>query len=267
MNGFKQENKHPDSDNQHTDHGPERGQTNGQEDSVLNYDTIKNLPDMFFTQAEKFGDAPFLWTKRDGSWQSQSWSEISARVSALSRGLRASGVKAGDRVVILSENRPAWFISDLAIMSAGAISVPAYTTNTVEDHLHILSDSGAKVAIISGNRLAKNFMPAAMQTDLDLVITMDPIDHKPAQSVSVRTFEEMEDLGRSQPDDVRDQVNGLKRSDTCCLIYTLRHQRHPQRRDAEPWLDPVQLQGRRGCIEAPARLRQGNRGFPCPSCP
>nr|WP_115935518.1 AMP-dependent synthetase/ligase [Aestuariispira insulae] len=175
---------------------------------------------MFFTQAEKFGDAPFLWTKRDGSWQSQSWSEIAARVSALSRGLRANGVKPGDRVIILSENRPAWFISDLAIMSTGAITVPAYTTNTVEDHVHVLSDSGAKVAIISGKRMAKNFIPAAVQAGLDLVITMEPIDQKPAQSVEVRELDEVTAQGRTQPDDVLEIVSGLKRTDTCCLIYT-----------------------------------------------
>ena len=187
---------------------------------MLDYDSIKNLPDMFFKQADQFGDAPFLWTKRDGAWQSQSWKDVESKITALSRGLRANGLAPGDRVLVLSENRPAWFVSDLAIMSAGAITVPAYTTNTVEDHLHVLTDSGARVAIISGPKLAKNFMPAAVQAGVDLVITMDPIDHKPAQSVEVRTWDEVLAQGRSQPDDVRDIVSGLKRSDTCCLIYT-----------------------------------------------
>ena len=187
---------------------------------MLDYDSIKNLPDMFFKQADKFGDAPFLWTKQDGNWQSQSWKEIESKITALSRGLRANGVQPGDRILILSENRPAWFVSDLAIMSAGAITVPTYTTNTIEDHLHVLTDSGAKVAIISGPKMAKNFMPAAVQAGVDLVITMDPIDHKPAQSVEVRAWDEVLAQGRSLPDDVRNIVSGLKRSDTCCLIYT-----------------------------------------------
>ena len=64
---------------------------------------------------------------------------MAEQVSALSRGLRTLNVEPGDRVVIVAENRPEWAIADLAIMAAGAISVPAYVTNTPDDHFHILS--------------------------------------------------------------------------------------------------------------------------------
>ncbi len=88
-----------------------------------------------------------LWRKEEGQWQSLTWYDVSEAVKVLSRGLRALGVSTGDRVGLVSENRPEWLIADLAIMSAGAVTVPAYTTNTVEGHAHIFQDSGAKVAI------------------------------------------------------------------------------------------------------------------------
>ena len=112
-----------------------------------------SLGAMFFDQVARLGDRPFLWAKRGGDFQALSWGDTAARVTPLARGLLAQGVEKGDRVMLVSENRPAWLVADMAIMSIGAITVPAYTTNTSNDHLHILSDSGAKGAIVSTRKL------------------------------------------------------------------------------------------------------------------
>ena len=108
-----------------------------------------SLPAMFFEQAERFREKPFLWAKQDGVYRPITWGETAERVKQLARGLQAMGLQKGDRLVLVSENRPEWLIADLAVMSAGAITVPAFTTNTVADHLHILTHSGAKAAIVS----------------------------------------------------------------------------------------------------------------------
>ena len=63
--------------------------------------------------------------------------------------------------MLVSENRPEWLISDLAIMAAGCVTVPTYTTNTERDHQHILDDSGARAVIVSTQKLAKTLLPAA----------------------------------------------------------------------------------------------------------
>ena len=78
-----------------------------------------------------------------------------SEVRLLARALRARGVAPGDRVPLVAENRPEWLIADLAIMAAGAITVPAYTTNTTRDHAYLLEHSGAAVAVVAGDRLAK----------------------------------------------------------------------------------------------------------------
>ena len=89
-----------------------------------------NLVSMFFTRAAEKGDAPFLWRKQEGGWQSTSWRETSRQVAALAASLKRLGLQPGDRVLLVSENRPEWCVADLAIMAAGCVTVPAYTTNT-----------------------------------------------------------------------------------------------------------------------------------------
>ena len=89
-----------------------------------------NLAAMFFDQVDRYGDKPFLWAKRDGAYKPLSWGDVAARVTALARGLKQMGIEPGDRVVLVSENRPAWLIADIAIISIGAFTVPAYKTNT-----------------------------------------------------------------------------------------------------------------------------------------
>jgi long-chain acyl-CoA synthetase len=107
------------------------------DETMIDYQSIPNLPTMFFAQAKRLKERPLLWAKHDGAYRSTSWAEAEAVVKALARGLRGLGLGPGERVVLVSENRPEWLLADLAIVSAGAITVPAYTTNTTSDHLHI----------------------------------------------------------------------------------------------------------------------------------
>ena len=102
-----------------------------------------NLVTMFFARAREKGDQPFLWAKTGGRWQSISWNEAARQVAALAASLRQLGLEQGDRVMLVSENRPEWLIADLGIMAAGCVTVPTYTTNTTRDHQHILGNSAA----------------------------------------------------------------------------------------------------------------------------
>ena len=108
-----------------------------------------NLVTMFFTRAREKGDKPFLWHKQGGAWVAVSWRDTAQKVASLATALKAIGLVPGDRVMLVAENRPEWCISDLAIMAAGCITVPTYTTNTERDHTHIIENSGAKAVIVS----------------------------------------------------------------------------------------------------------------------
>jgi long-chain acyl-CoA synthetase len=139
-----------------------------------------SLPHMMLDLARGWHGRPMLrhWqgAAATGAWQSVTWGDYAQRVAAVATFLRAKGVSPGDRVLLVSENRPEFPIADTATMSIGAVTVPTYVTNTVADHAHILRDSGATVAIVSTHRLAERVAEAAAQAGrtLDLTICMEP---------------------------------------------------------------------------------------------
>ncbi|MCZ6604232.1 MAG: long-chain fatty acid--CoA ligase, partial [Alphaproteobacteria bacterium] len=182
----------------------------------------QNLPQMFFEKAAELGSKPFFHVKRDGAWQAISWDEAADQVGKLSRGLRALGVEPGDRVVLVSENRPEWCIADLAIMTAGALTVPAYTTNTVTDHVHIMSDSGAKIVLVSTAKLADPVIAAARAVDevRDVVCMETPRAHAAEEDAQIRDWDAVMAMGADLPNDVAEKVAAAKRTETCCIIYT-----------------------------------------------
>jgi len=187
----------------------------------MDYRRHRNLAAMFLEQATAKGDRPFLWTKRGGRYESISWRAAAEEVNALARGLGAIGIKPGDRVTLVSENRPKWMIADLGIMAAGAITVPAYVTNTVDDHRHILANSGSRAVIVSTNALAQRAIPAADQvTTVESVITIDPLTQGQVSHVEIKNWEEVIALGKAAPDGVAATLARIARDDVACLIYT-----------------------------------------------
>jgi long-chain acyl-CoA synthetase len=86
-------------------------------------DAAPNLVTLFLDRADEHGDRPLLSRKAEGRWQAQSWAQCRDIVASLSAALINLGIKPGDRVVLVSENRPEWCLADLAIMAAGAITV------------------------------------------------------------------------------------------------------------------------------------------------
>src|SRR5687767_13758037 len=124
-----------------------------------------NLVTMFRTRARDKGAAPFLWAKKQGKWESISWEQAARQVARLAAALKRLGLEKGDRVMLVSENRPEWLVSDLAIMATGCVTVPTYTTNTERDHQHILDDSGARAVIVSTQKLARTLLPAAIRSN------------------------------------------------------------------------------------------------------
>jgi len=184
----------------------------------MDYDVCTSLPAMFFANTAEIGDRGFLWERCDGAWKPVSGAQARSDAAALSNALKSLGVVKGDRIALISENRPEWLIADIGIMAAGAISVPAYVTNQVSDHLHILGDSGAKGAIVSGPALARNLLPAAREAGLDFIITMAPLDGDmggPAIHLWSDLLGAQDGTAPATPD-----LSAISRTDTACLIYT-----------------------------------------------
>lgn len=181
-------------------------------------DTWNNLSTMFFEQAGRLGDKPFLWAKIDDSYQATSWTEAATKACDIAGGLLAHGIEAGDRVVLVSENRPEWLISEIAVLSIGAVLVPAYTTNTVDDHTHILVDSGAKAAIVSTDKQAVPLLAAAENAkDLSFVCHMGPLSSNNDLTIHMQT---LIDDGQERQIDIQAMAARWERNRMALIIYT-----------------------------------------------
>ena len=176
------------------------------------YPQWPNLAAMMFSLARGWSGRPMLRYWRDEAWHSVSWGEFARRAASVARGLRASGVSAGDRVLIVSESRPEVPILEVALMAIRAVPVPGYVTNTPEDHAHLLRDSGARVAVTSTAALADRVLAgAAMTGGLDRLLCMTP-----GRGLLFSTFE----ADRAAPDDIAAEADEIPTGALACLIYT-----------------------------------------------
>ncbi len=180
-----------------------------------------NLVTMFMTRAREQGSRPFLWDKKDGGWQPISYAEAARQVTALAESLKRIGLKPGDRVMLVSENRPEWLIADLGIMAAGCVTVPTYTTNTTRDHQHILANSAATAVIVSTQKLARTLIPAVLfASDCKHIVSIDDIIT--GQSPDVAQFHHWAKFvaGAADVGALEERMASVGRGDLACLIYT-----------------------------------------------
>jgi long-chain acyl-CoA synthetase len=186
----------------------------------MSLETFPNLVAMFFARAAAKGSAPFLWSKQDGAWSPLSWADVAKRVAALTQALQALGLRPGDRVMLVSENRPEWCIADLAIMAAGCVTVPTYVTNTERDHAHIVENSGARAAIVSTTKLARTLLPAlARSSGCDTLIAMESVGLGRVGTVRIHDWQAL--LDRQTPDVAACAAGAtFARGDLACIIYT-----------------------------------------------
>src|SRR5882672_12455229 len=118
----------------------------------------RTLCEIFYHSVETYRKPAHLKVKRDGAWRDISSEELRRAVEELSMGLRALGVEKGDRVALLSENRPEWAYVDLATLCAGAADAPIYPNLPPAQVLYVLSDSQAKVAVASSAAQVKKVL-------------------------------------------------------------------------------------------------------------
>jgi long-chain acyl-CoA synthetase len=189
---------------------------------LSDFDTSPSLVALFLDRADKLGDAPMLWHKAEGSWHALSWAEAARQVCLIAQTLRSMGLGDGDRVMLVSENRPEWCLADLGIMAAGCVTVPTYITNTERDHAHILDNSGARAVIVSTAKLATPVIAALTRSDaIELLFTMAPIRHAQEGSFA---WHEWSALLAGDAAAARAAVDArlktIGRDDLACLIYT-----------------------------------------------
>jgi long-chain acyl-CoA synthetase len=185
------------------------------------FEHFPNLVTMFFARAKERGDAPFLWAKTQGNWEPISWREAARQVASLAQSLRDMGLVAGDRVMLVSENRPEWCIADLGVMAGGCVTVPTYTTNGERDHQHIIEDSGASAVIVSTPKLAASLIPAAIRaTRCKHLIGIEALRVGQETGVKIHNWDALVSRGDDASACAAHAEASFKREDLACIIYT-----------------------------------------------
>ena len=140
----------------------------------MNLDNFNSLVELFFYQKRKQDSKSiFLEWLNPKNNKTFTWEETELNIYKLSKTIKEI-VKEGDRCLLVSENRPEWFVSDLAIMQANAITVPAYTTYTASDYKYLIEDCEPSVVIVSNNEMLKKLNSTINEKNfIKKVITFD----------------------------------------------------------------------------------------------
>jgi long-chain acyl-CoA synthetase len=182
-----------------------------------------SVPSLCLTATLRHNKADALNHKIGGQWINISAEAFVKRVRHVALGLVGLGIKAGDRVALLSENRPEWSIADLAILSLGAVNVPIYTTQAVDQVRFILSDSGSRALFVSGRKVFKHAREAI--EDLSLPLKLIFFDEEAADGIDQAiTLESLEKTGakhdRENTEAFEEFLRRVHADDLATIIYT-----------------------------------------------
>jgi long-chain acyl-CoA synthetase len=152
--------------------------------------TMSTVADLIPHAAAEHADKPAVRFKRDGTWHDVTYAELATTVQEIGLGLIDLGIEAGERVCILANTRPDWSYADLAATAAGAVVVPIYQTNSPEECLWVISDSGASAIVCENDeQLAKIAAIRDQLPELRTVIVMDGPDDADGSSSEDRPSE------------------------------------------------------------------------------
>ena len=179
---------------------------------------FNNLPELFYFQADKNKNNQHL-LKLDSNNQvvSMSWLETKNLTKKIHNFLANKYLGELERVLLVSENRPEWMASDIAIMSNKLICVPNYTTYTSRDFEHILNDSQPVGLIVSNKNLLQTILTASekVKYNFKFILCFDYFENN---SISNLVF--LNDLTDDNNDNNREKIKEIKRKDPACIIYT-----------------------------------------------
>ncbi len=190
----------------------------------MNLNNLNNLIELFANQANKQNKKDiFLEWLNPSNKKTYTWEQTEKNILKLSKVIKEN-IKEGDRCLLVSENRPEWFVSDLAIMLASGITVPAYTTYIEDDYKYLIEDCEPSLVIVSNNEMLRKLNNIINEKDfIKKVITLDEIA-KVTNNLHIINKEKYLDLNSIIENNLlaEDKIenNKLKRNSPACIIYT-----------------------------------------------
>jgi long-chain acyl-CoA synthetase len=186
---------------------------------------FSTIPEMFQKVTDKFsgGTKPALMYKSDGGYTSIGYADLKRKVELFAFGLASMGIRKGDRIAIIAENRPEWVVCDQAIAALGAIDVPVYPTMTAKQNQYIFNDSGVRFAIVS-NQFQLNKVTRVLDDlpGLEKIILMTekgPITEPRTIGFSC-VIERGEKYEKESPDFLSQASKSIRPDDLLTIIYT-----------------------------------------------
>ena len=180
-----------------------------------------SVPGLILAAVLRHNKADAFNHRTEGKWHSTSAATFVERVKNAALGLASLGVRPGDRIALLSENRPEWSIADLAILSLGAINVPIYTTQALDQIDYILSDSGAKAIFISTRRLYKHAQAVLAQRLEHLIFFDEEVAEDIERGIALTVLEENgRALAQERPGAFDAYLEAVRPDDLATIIYT-----------------------------------------------
>ena len=185
--------------------------------------SLATLNDIFFAAIDRNLDRMTLH-REAGKWVQISSREFGKRVARTVQALQTLGIRAGDRVALLSENRPEWSTADIAILLIGAVTVPLYTTLTPEQMAFALNDSGCRAIFLSSDQQLHKILSIFAQTQLEKIIVMDELEFKgdlaPYQSKCLSMAEIMREGLERLPDELETRARSTSPDQLATIVYT-----------------------------------------------
>jgi len=190
----------------------------------MNLNNLNNLIELFSYQAEKQNKKSiFLQWLNPNNKKIYTWGETQKNILKLSKIIKEN-IKEGDRCLLVSENRPEWFISDMAIMLSGGITVPAYTTYNEEDYKYLIEDCEPSLVVVSNNEMLKKLSNTINEKEfIKKIITLDEVN-KVIHNLNITDKEKYLDfniiLKNNLLEENKIHNEKLKRTSPACIIYT-----------------------------------------------
>src|SRR5580765_3189078 len=185
--------------------------------------SIATLNDIFFTALERNLDSLMLY-REQGQWLPVSSRQFSESVARTANALRSWGVSKGDRIAILSENRPEWPVADLSSLLLGAVTDPLYTTITADQTAFVLNDSGCRIIFVSSDEQLHKITSVLTKTLIEKIMVMDNVaftrDLAPYAG-RCTTMSALTAQGPSQlPQEIEQQARSISTDDLATIAYT-----------------------------------------------
>ena len=185
---------------------------------------LETIGEVFLNIANKYPDKDILYYKHAGRYHGIKFREFLQKVEYFSLGIESLGFNQGDKLALLSENRPQWMIADLGVISTGGIDVPLYTSLTTSQIEYIINDSGSKIVVVSKEALLKKVLSIRDRlTSVEKIIVIDSVEPE-IKEENVVTFQEVIETGKKISETgaqrFEEKVKRVKPADLATIMYT-----------------------------------------------